>query len=172
MKWFEAENYTSTIVQHQIKLVFHGAHFVLFAAVAVGVAGGICSSPENDASTQETGLHLSTAARSLFFFLTGSFLLASIANTFRYLKREDAKSFGNRKLAEDGMIFILIGILLNIKTIFSLIADNAGWILRDEHLLYSCWVLPELLILCVYFVPGVVTRYRYSVQTVGSDLPK
>eukprot|EP00026_Physarum_polycephalum_P012311 Phypoly_transcript_12605.p1 GENE.Phypoly_transcript_12605~~Phypoly_transcript_12605.p1 ORF type:complete len:277 (+),score=23.01 Phypoly_transcript_12605:243-1073(+) len=143
------------------------SHIVLLVAVGVGIYGGIKSTPTNSPSDIHTGLNLTHISRWIFLALTLVYLLLSLCGAvyiFRYEYQDDCTA----QMKKPIIVLVVLGFIINVRTIFNVAANTHTWIFYDQHLFYSLSVLPELLILSTYCIPGVVRRFAYTPSSSDS----
>jgi len=142
------------------QLLSRGSRLLLLAGVALGVTGGVLANPTNGPSSVTLGTHLSTAAKVIFFVLTAALLLMCLYAYF-YMGRQE-KPDKTESLQKDVALLALIAAILNIRTAFNLATIKKPDLMFNEHYFYPLSVLPELIVLIVYCIPHVVSRFKYT----------
>jgi len=158
--WYaQAKEYYTPQSQHRVAFLYRASHFCLLAAVACGVAGGSMSVPTASESQQNLASHLTTASRWLYFAaVVVFFMLASVG-----LQRVKFASNGDKttELQIDVGILLVVAAFLMVRVCYS-VSSIDKLIGIEEKYFYPLSVLPELLVLIIYIIPGVVKRFNYT----------
>jgi len=158
-QWFaQAKEFFPDRVQGFMRLLSIVAHIVLLLAVGLGIIGGVNSTPSNSESKIHSGQNLTHISRWIFLILTLIYELIAISSVLHLQFYNDPLEATNQ-LKKNVAILALVGIFLNIRTIFNVTSNTHIAIFYNEHLFYPLSVLPEMLVLCTLCFPGVVRRY-------------
>jgi len=151
-------------------LVVKFTHIVIFVAAGLGIMGGIDTAPTNSEDKINTGKMMVDAAKWIYLVLTGVFFLFGSYLTIRvfcYNGNFDPESVIKRNV----LILVLVGVIMNVKTIFGVSTIYNTSLALEENYLYPFGVLPELLILLIYFIPRLIPSYD-PMNAISASLSK
>jgi len=146
-------------VHNPLEVITSNRHIiqtVMTAAVVLGIIGAVDVS-SSDLSSQATGKTLRIASTAIFLALV---VLLAIHLTFIIIEMQGTKqdagetrSFGRT----NGMhILILIVLLLIIREVFYIATIRDTKAQKNEALFYPLGALPELLVVFLFAIPGLV----------------